>query len=137
MEWIGTYCDIPEERRDAVLSQLFRIGFCPAYGRQKTVKREMEKSRPGSLPQYLFLFREEELIGYLFLIAEREGYSRVFPWWAVGNPDELPLESAVRLLERGTSLSLKCGAPRLAQRMKLQMEEQKKGIGRRPESLCC
>ena len=46
MEWIGTHRDIPEERRDAVLSQLFRIGFRPAYGRQKTVKREMEKSRP-------------------------------------------------------------------------------------------
>ena len=43
------------------------------------MKKEMEKSRPGTLPQYLFLFRDDALIGYLFLIAEKEGACKAFP----------------------------------------------------------
>ena len=136
MERIVNYLDIPGEEKSAVIERLFHIGFCPAHGRQTTVKREMEQSKRDALPQYLFVFREDELIGYLFLIGEETRRGRIFPWWAAGNPDELPLETASRLLECGIRLSRQCGCPSLADRLREDLERQKKGIGRRPEDAC-
>lgn len=130
---ICNYLDIPSEKKDAVLEQVLQIGFCPAYGKQKTMKREMEKSQPGIFPQYLFVFREHKLIGYMFLIAEKENYCKVFPWWAVDNSDELPLEISIQLLEYGIQISSKYNYPNLSNRLKIQLENQKKGIGRRTE----
>ena len=40
---ICNYLDIPREKKDAVLEQLLQIGFSPAYGKQETMKKEMEK----------------------------------------------------------------------------------------------
>lgn len=136
MEQIINYLDIPIQNRDVVIEHLSHVGFCPAYGKQKTIKREMEKSQVGKLPQYLFVFRDDELIGYMFLIAEKENYSKSFPWWAVDNSDELPLNTAIQLLEYGIALSLECGCINLADKLRREMENQKKGIGRRPENVC-
>ena len=100
------------------------------------MKKEMEKSQTGAFPQYFFVFRDDRLIGYMFLIAEKEKYCKAFPWWAVHNSDELPLEISIQLLEYGISLCLEYNYSNLANRLKLQLESQKKGIGRRPENLC-
>ena len=133
---ICNYRDIPSEVKDIVLEQLLQIGFCPAYGNQESMKKEMEKSQAGAFPQYLFVFRDDKLIGYMFLIAEKEKYCKAFPWWAVDNSDELPLEISIQLLEYGISLCLKYNYSNLANRLKFQLESQRKGIGRRPENLC-
>lgn len=136
MERIINYLDIPLQNRDTVIKQLSCVVFSPAYGKRRTMKREMEKSQAGKLPQYLFVLRDGELIGYMFLIAENENYSKTFPWWAVDNSDELPLNTAIQLLEYGIKLSLECGCTNLADRLKSELEYQKKGIGRRPENIC-
>ena len=47
----------------------------------------MEKSVPGSGPQFYFVFRENELIGYNFLIGDTKKY-KAFPWLAISNMDE-------------------------------------------------
>lgn len=130
------YLDIPSEKKDAVLEQLLQIGFLPAYGKRKTIKKEMDKSQAGTLPQYLFVFRDDRLIGYMFLIAEKENSCKAFPWWAIDNSDELPLEIAIQLLELGIALSAKCHSSILSNRLALQLEDQKKGVGRRPETSC-
>lgn len=136
MEAMMNYLDIPSEERDHVLDQLFHIGFCPAYGKKKTLKRELEKSQEGKLPQYIFVFRDNELIGYSFLIGEKENICKPLPWWAVDNSDELPLEIAAALLEHAIQLSAKCGCCVLADRLKTSLENQKKGIARRQEKNC-
>lgn len=133
---IINYLELPNDAKDTILQQLFHVGFCPAYGNQKTMKKEMDKTRKGALPQYLFVLRDDKLIGYMFLIAEQENYCKAFPWWAVDNSDELPLETSIQLLEYGIQLSSKCSCPKLADRLKIQLESQKKGFGRRPENLC-
>lgn len=135
MDEIINYRDLPQDEKDKVLSRLLGIGFCPAWGGVKDMKREMEKSVEGRLPQYVFVRRNGELIGYLFLIAQAEKTSRVFPWWAVDNSDELPLATDIRLLEYGVSLCEKAGCFVLVERLKAQMENHKKGVGRRPEAL--
>ena len=127
MERILNYLDLPPQERDAVCKQLRSLGCSPAHGTRRTMKKEMEKSRPGTLPQYLFLFRDDALIGYLFLIAEKEGAC---------NADELPRNTALSFLAHGIQLSLDCGCPTLANRLQAQLEDQKKGIGRRPEEAC-
>ena len=136
MEKIINYLEIPAEKRDSVLERLLSLGFCPAYGKLPTMKREMEKTQRDKLPQFLFVFREDALIGFLFLIAEKEHTCKAFPWWAVSNSDELHLETAIRLLEHGIQLSIKCGCPTLADRLNSNLEAQKKGLARRPESAC-
>lgn len=133
---ICNYRDIPKAEKNAILEQLPLVGFGPACGNQEAIKAEMEKSQAGTLPQYLFVFRDDELIGYMFLIAEKEHYCKMFPWWAAHNADELPLENAIQLLEYGIQLSLDCNCPNLSNGLKLQLENQKEGLGRRPEHLC-
>ena len=46
------------------------------YKRQgvRTMQQIMEKSVPGSGPQFYFVFRENELIGYNFLIGDTKKY---------------------------------------------------------------
>lgn len=128
---ISNYIDIPNEMKDTVLEQLLQVGFCSAYGDQKTIKSEIEKSQSGNLPQYLFVFQGDKLIGYMFLIAEKENYCKAFPWWATDNSDELPLEISIQLLEYGIQLSSNYNCPNLSNRLKIQLENQKKGIGRK------
>lgn len=128
METIINYLDIPYKERDSVLEQLLHIGFCPAFGKQKTLKNEMEKSQRDGLPQYIFMFRDNELIGYSFLIGEKEHICKPFPWWAIDNSDELPLETAIHLLEYSIRLSTKCGYPILADRLKMHLEVLKNRI---------
>lgn len=135
MERIVNYLDIPEEKRDAVMLSLRSLGFVSPAGLD-AAKAEMDRSRKGSFPQFLFVFREEELIGYQFLIAEKEHTSKAFPWWAVGNPDELPIALAVTLLEESIRLSTEYGYLKLAKNLKVLLENNKKGLGRRPEHLC-
>ena len=70
MEQIINYRDIPTDKRIDILNALERIGFFPAYGGVRTMQQIMEKSVPGSGPQFYFVFRENELIGYNFLIGD-------------------------------------------------------------------
>ena len=87
MEQIINYRDIPTDKRIDILNALERIGFFPAYGGVKTMQQIMEKSVPGSGPQFYFVFRENELIGYNFLIGDTKKY-KAFPWLAISNMDE-------------------------------------------------
>lgn len=136
MEKIANYLDIPQLHRDAVLERLPRLGFCPAKGGQAALRREMDRSQRGKLPQFGFAFRGEELVGYLFLTAKPEKPAAMLPWWAVGNADELPLETAVRLLEWGIALSSDCGCPALARLLQANLNGQKQGAGRRRPEDC-
>ena len=52
MERIINYRDIPTDKKNDVLNALEQIGFFPAYGGVKTMQRVMEKSVPGSGPQF-------------------------------------------------------------------------------------
>lgn len=71
MEQIFNYRDIPTDQRLDILNALAQIGFSPAYGGVKTMQRIMEKSVPNSGPQFYFVLRENQLIGYNFLIGAR------------------------------------------------------------------
>ena len=84
MEQIINYRDIPTDKRIDILNALERIGFFPAYGGVRTMQQIMEKSVPGSGPQFYFVFRENELIGYNFLIGDTKKY-KAFPWLAISN----------------------------------------------------
>ena len=135
MDEIVNYRALSEAEKDPLLNQLKTVGFFPAYGGIKSMKREMEQSTDGTLPQYVFVRRNGQLIGYMFLIAEAEKSSKVFPWWAVDNADELPLETDINLLQYGVTLCQKAGCLKLADRIRSQIERHAQGIGRRSESL--
>lgn len=132
---IINFNDLSEYEKDKAVHQLHALGFTPACGGIEQMKNEMEKSQGYSLPQYIFVRRDNEFIGYMFLIAESEKSSKVFPWWSVDNSDELPLKTDVRLLQVGIDLCKKTGNFRLAERLHCQLENHKKYIGRRPEKL--
>ena len=69
---IINYHDLSEHEKDKALRQLNGLGFTPAYGSISCMKNEMEKSKGHTLPQYIFVRRSGEFIGYMFLIAESE-----------------------------------------------------------------
>lgn len=136
MERIVNYLDMSVDEKNVLFDSLFMIGFRPAIGNKKTMQKEMDKSKPHCLPQYLFVFRDTELIGYMFLMGEQEGISKAFPWWAVDNADEIPLKSAVELLEIGITMCDEFGCFTLAERLRKTLVNQKQGIGRRVEKDC-
>lgn len=98
MEQIINYRDIPTDKRIDILNALERIGFFPAYGGVRTMQKIMEKSVPGSGPQFYFVFRENELIGYNFLIGDTKKY-KAFPWLAISNMDEQKLTVCEELMK--------------------------------------
>ena len=136
MDEIVNYIQLSKKERRHLPAQLSAVDFYPAHGGYMALYRAMETSRPGKLPQFLLVRRDGVLIGYLFLIAEQEKTSKVFPWWAVSNADELPLSTALDLLEQGAALCRDCGADKLAQQLQAQSARYRQGIGRRPDHLC-
>ena len=56
MEQIINYRDIPTDKRIDILNALERIGFSGIRRREGTMQQSMEKSVPGSGPQFLFRF---------------------------------------------------------------------------------
>ena len=131
MDEIINYRDLDESEKEQCLNELIKTSFRYPDKNVKDIKAEMEKSKEGSLPQFVFVLRDKKVIGYMFLIAEKENTSKIFPWWAVDNSDELPIETDIRLLQYGVSLCTQAGCLKLANRLEMQMENHRNGIGRR------
>ena len=132
MDEIINYRDLDECEKLQCLNELIKTLFsCPGSD-VKDIKAEMDKSQEGSLPQFVFVRRDKKVIGYMFLISEKENTGKIFPWWAVENSDELPIETDLRLLQYGVSLCTRAGCLKLADRLEMQMENHRNGIGRRP-----
>ena len=132
MDEIINYRDLDEQEKVQCLDELFKTSFrCPCRN-GSDIKAELEKSQEGSLPQFVFVRRDQKVIGYLFLIAEAENTSKFFPWWAIDNSDELPIETDLRLLQYGVSLCTQAGCLKLAGMLEMQLENHRNGIGRRP-----
>ena len=54
-EQILNYLDMSEEQKEKSLRDLKSIGFYPAYGKEKTMKKIMDKSIAGEMPQFYFV----------------------------------------------------------------------------------
>ena len=135
MEQILNYRDIPTDKRLDILNALAQIGFFPAYGGVKTMQRIMEKSVPNSGPQFYFVLRENQLIGYNFLIGDTRKY-KAFPWLAVGNMDEQKLTVCEELMKIQIVFFQELGMHDIAGHCVRLMEDYRKGIGKRKESDC-
>ena len=135
MDEIFNYIDMNEEEKIYCLNNLYKIGFKPRAGNIQSMKKEMDSSVKEKLPQYLFVKRKSELIGYMFLIGEKQSLSKIFPWWAVSNNDELQLETDLRLLDYGINICKCCKCFKLAERLESDKENHKNGIGRKEESI--
>ena len=98
MERIINYQDMSSEQRSSALRALGSIGFFPAYGKIKTMQKVMDNSVKDKMPQFYFIFRDRELIGYMFLIGDDKKF-RAFPWIAIDNLDELPMRIVEPLVE--------------------------------------
>lgn len=135
MEQIINYRDIPTDKRIDILNALERIGFFPAYGGVRTMQQIMEKSVPGSGPQFYFVFRENELIGYNFLIGDTKKY-KAFPWLAISNMDEQKLTVCEELMKMQIAFFEELGMQKIADHCVRIMEDYRKEIGKRKESDC-
>lgn len=92
----------------------------------------MEKSIPGSGPQFYFVFREDKLIGYNFLIGNTKRY-KAFPWLAISNADE---QKWLFVKNDGNAdcFFKKLGMQDIADHCVRLMEDYRKEIGKREES---
>lgn len=147
MEQILNYQDMSPEQREAALNALSSIGFLPAYGKIRTMQRVMDKSVGNKMPQFYFVFRDMELIGYMFLIGNNKMF-RAFPWLAVDNLDGLPMRIVEPLVdmaikawnnESGSIINADGSVIEkslIAQSYKKRLADYKRGIGRRNENEC-
>ena len=133
MNEIINYRDLDECEKIQCIDKLLKTSFSCPDANTEDLKAEMKKSREGSLPQFVFVRRNKKVIGYMFLIAEKENTDKLFPWWSVDNFDELPVETDLRLLKYGADMCIKAGYLKPADRLKMQMENHRNGIGRRSE----
>lgn len=147
MEQIYNYQDMTPGQRELALNSLSSIGFLPAYGKIKTMQRVMEKSVGEKMPQFYFVFKDNELKGYMFLIGDDKKF-RAFPWLAIDNLDELPM----RIVEPLTAIAIQAWnneegfliggdgsvTPKslIAETYKRRLEDFRKGIGLRSIKDC-
>ena len=132
MEQIYNYLDMSVEQRELALNSLESLGFCPAYGKVKTMQNIMEKSIAGQMPQFYFAFRDTELIGYMFLIGDTKKF-RAFPWLAIDNLNELPMQLVEPLMEIAIKTWSGAGNNLMANYCKKLLDDYKRGIGWRGE----
>lgn len=147
MEQIYNYRNMSLEQRESALISLSSIGFLPAYGSIKTMRRIMDKSVGEKMPQFYFVFRNKELLGYMFLIGDNRLF-RAFPWLAIDNLDELPMRVAEPLMDiaveawtnEGGSIIGEDGSVTeknlIAQGYKQRLKDYRNGIGRRDKNEC-
>lgn len=130
MDEIVNYNDLNEEEKVRCLNELLKTSYGGNAKDIKNMKYEMDKSMDGCLPQFVFVRRKNKVVGYMFLIGEQMR-SRIFPWYAVENADELPLETDLRLLHYGVDLCTQSGCLKLADMLCIEIENHRNGIGRR------
>ena len=135
MEQIINYRDIPIDKRANVITTLENVGFVPAFGGVKTMLRIMEKSVPETGPQFYFVFRENELIGYQFLIGDEEKY-KAFPWLAISNMDEQKMVLCEKMMELQIAFFESLGMYKMVEHSAEILEDYRNGIGKRKESEC-
>lgn len=135
MEQILNYRDMSETQRALALNSLSSIGFYPAYGKIKTMKRVMDKSIDENRPQFYFAFRDGKLIGYMFLIGDVQRF-RAFPWIAISNWDELPMNLTEQMIKIAIETYKSAGDIMQAIYHESLLEDYRNGIGHRKESDC-
>ena len=135
MEQILNYRDMSETQRDLALNSLSSIGFYPAYGKIKTMKRVMDKSIDEDRPQFYFAFRDGKLIGYMFLIVDAQRF-RAFPWIAISNCDELPMNLTEQMMKIAIETYKSAGDIMQAIYSESLLEDYRNGIGHLKESDC-
>lgn len=97
------------------------------------MQRIMEKSVPGSGPQFYFVLREDKLIGYNFLIGDTKRY-KAFPWLVISNADEQKMDVYEEMMGMQVAFFEKLGMQDIADHCVRLMEDYRKGIGKREES---
>lgn len=135
MERIVNYRDIPDDKRESVLKAVQALGFTPAYGKTKTMMRIMDQSIDGNGPQFYFVFRDEELIGYLFLIGDEKRY-RSFPWLVIGNEDEQRMALCEKMVRIQIQFFEANGRHDLAESCEGRLMDYQTGLGKRAETAC-
>lgn len=135
MERIFNYLDMSEKQRRLALNSLSSIGFYPAYGKIKTMQRIMNKSLAGEIPQFYFVFRDNVLIGYMFIIGDAQKF-RAFPWIEINNLDELPMHLTESLMKIAIDIYKNTGNVMQVIYHESMLEDYRKGIGHRKEGDC-
>lgn len=147
MEQFYNYQDMSLEQRESALGALSSIGFSPAYGGVKIMRRAMDKSAGEKMPQFYFVFRDKELIGYMFLIGDDKKF-RAFPWISIDNLDELPMRIVEPLADiavkawndEGGSFISSDGSiiekSLIARTYEHRLANYRRGIGKRDENEC-
>lgn len=99
------------------------------------MKRVMDKSIDEDRPQFYFAFRDGKLIGYMFLIGDAQRF-RAFPWIAISNCDELPMNLTEQMMKIAIETYKSAGDIMQAIYSESLLEDYRNGIGHLKESDC-
>ena len=79
------------------------------------IKPSLNYSKENKLPQFIFMFSNSHLIGYLLLMKNSHDNINDHSWLACHNADELSTDEALILLKEGIKICEACGANKLLQ----------------------
>lgn len=121
---IKNYNEVSEDEKAKLIDDLFTT-TCYFMRRDKTkVFSKFEKSRTGKMPQYVFLYDDQKMIGYAIIM----GTSVMDPdvqFWMNDNHDELPKEQALYLLNAAYEACKNCNDKKILKLLETCIEEEK------------
>lgn len=91
------YIECPPDMKNKIINGLSNLGIQIS----SQLIDELNKSTLDKLPQYVFLYKNHKMIGYLFIIGDKILDDCFFHMLAQHNADELPANEAKLLLLEG------------------------------------
>lgn len=103
------YLDCNETYKSIIHNEIYHMGL--DYSDQ--VIKKFSDSKQGCLPQFVFLFLNSHLIGYMFIMKDAYIDHHNHSYLARHNSDELSKDEALLLLEEGIKVCTICHAKHL------------------------
>lgn len=103
------YLDCNETYKSIIHNEIYHIGL--DYSDQ--VIKKFSDSKQGCLSQFVFLFLNSHLIGYMFIMKDANKDKYDHSCLARHNADELSKDEALLLLEEGIKVCTVCHAKHL------------------------
>ena len=121
---IINYVDIkPEYNKEDIIEEFTEL---LGWGTPERIKEELERLQGERNTKYLFIFQDGIMIGYMLIFGEDTSISKLFPYWALTNADEVPLEPSIKVLEMATEACREFGYNALIERFELLIRNYKK-----------
>lgn len=108
---IENYLDLSDWQKETLVTDLLHTSFTQYDFDPDKLNDMFRSSSYGTMPQFLFVFKYEQLTGYALLFGSESNRTE----WSIDNSAELDYESGSSLIDAEIQTCLSCGDPVLAE----------------------